>query len=391
MPFALRLLLVLITGVGLAGCAAKSAGAPGGMPAAARSDTAAPSAKDIDLSIRRGVDFLLENQNPNGSWGSPTRTTGMDVLAPMPGSHHSFQMACTSLVVMALHELRSDRPEVIAAAQRAEKYIVDNVSRVKRISPEVIYNVWAHAYAIRALVRMHDRAGDESRRRRIRLLIKSQVDLLNHFQMVQGGWGYYEFDYPTRHPGWSAMSFTTGTVLIALREAHEIGMEIPGRIIEGGLRNLRHCRLPDGAFVYRDTGWWRPRHPINRHTGSLGRSQVCHLAMRLWDEPIEDAMLRRWLDLLFNRLGWMDMARKKPIPHESFAANSGYFFYYGLFYASGCIEQLPADQRAPYREKLVAVLLALQEKDGSWWDYPLYNYHQTYGTAYALLCLAAAR
>ena len=33
----------------------------------------------------------------------------------------------------------------------------------------------------------------------------------------------------------------------------------------------------------------------------------------------------------------------------------------------------------------------LQEKDGSWWDYPLYNYHQQYGTAYALMSLARCR
>jgi hypothetical protein len=32
-----------------------------------------------------------------------------------------------------------------------------------------------------------------------------------------------------------------------------------------------------------------------------------------------------------------------------------------------------------------------QEKDGSWWDFPLYDYHQQYGTAFALLSLARCR
>ncbi|NQT52944.1 hypothetical protein HQ576_12875, partial [bacterium] len=32
-------------------------------------------------------------------------------------------------------------------------------------------------------------------------------------------------------------------------------------------------------------------------------------------------------------------------------------------------------------------LLRLQEKDGSWWDYPFYDYHQPYGTAFALMSL----
>jgi hypothetical protein len=36
-------------------------------------------------------------------------------------------------------------------------------------------------------------------------------------------------------------------------------------------------------------------------------------------------------------------------------------------------------------------LLDLQEKDGSWWDYPLYDYHQPYGTGYTLMALAWCR
>jgi hypothetical protein len=40
---------------------------------------------------------------------------------------------------------------------------------------------------------------------------------------------------------------------------------------------------------------------------------------------------------------------------------------------------------------LAHVLLRLQEKDGSWWDFPLYDYHQQYGTAFALMSLARCR
>jgi hypothetical protein len=35
--------------------------------------------------------------------------------------------------------------------------------------------------------------------------------------------------------------------------------------------------------------------------------------------------------------------------------------------------------------------MQLQEKDGSWWDFPLYNYHQQYGTAFALMALKRCR
>ena len=36
-------------------------------------------------------------------------------------------------------------------------------------------------------------------------------------------------------------------------------------------------------------------------------------------------------------------------------------------------------------------MLSKQEKNGCWWDYPLYAYHQPYGTGYALRVLSECR
>jgi hypothetical protein len=70
---------------------------------------------------------------------------------------------------------------------------------------------------------------------------------------------------------------------------------------------------------------------------------------------------------------------------------AGYFFYYGHYYAALCADQLDADRARGYKEQLAAIIIPLQEKDGSWWDYPLYDYHQAYGTAFALMTLARCR
>ena len=100
------------------------------------------------------------------------------------------------------------------------------------------------------------------------------------------------------------------------------------------------------------------------------------------------ALITFWLlDRLIKRNGWLDMGRKRPIPHESWFAVAGYFFYYGHLYASFCIESLPERERQKFQQELSDILLPLQEKDGSWWDYPLYDYHQQYGTAMALMSL----
>ena len=93
-----------------------------------------------------------------------------------------------------------------------------------------------------------------------------------------------------------------------------------------------------------------------------------------------------WLDRLFARNLWLDIGRKRPIPHESWCQVAGYFFYYGHYYAALCIEQFPAE-RARRTGTTGPRPDALQEKDGSWWDFPFYDYHQQYGTAFALMSL----
>ena len=49
-----------------------------------------PTAAEIEQSIHRGVEFLLERQNKDGSWGSANITRPIDVYAPVPGAHQAF-------------------------------------------------------------------------------------------------------------------------------------------------------------------------------------------------------------------------------------------------------------------------------------------------------------
>jgi len=353
----------------------------------------APAAEDVEASIRRGVEFLLQRQNANGSWGSVAITRPGEVLAPVPGAHHAFRAAVTSLCISALIETGGPRPEVAASLDRAEAWLFEHLPEVRRADPEVFYNSWAHAYSIQALVRLLDRhAGDELRARRIRELIAQQIDMLERYEVVDGGWAYYDFDFRTRTPAGSTISFVTATVLVALDEARRAGIEVPARIIERAKASIVRQRKPDFSYLYGEYLKERPMREINRPSGSLGRSQACNYALRQWGDPqITDAVLVEWLDRLIVRNGWLDMGRKRPIPHESWCQVAGYFFYYGHYYAALCIESLPPEQRATYQDHLAQLLIPLQERDGSWWDFPLYDYHQQYGTAFALMSLHRCR
>src|SRR3954463_14040356 len=61
-----------------------------------------PKPEEIKSAIDRGIKFLLADQRPDGSWGSPEHSKSMNIYAPPPGAHDAFHTGTTSLVLMAL-------------------------------------------------------------------------------------------------------------------------------------------------------------------------------------------------------------------------------------------------------------------------------------------------
>jgi hypothetical protein len=348
-----------------------------------------PTAEEVDQAVRRGIDFLLKKQNKDGSWGSANITRPGDIYAPAPGTHQAFKAAVTAMCISALIETGGDRRDVVEPLERGEKWLLEHLPSVRRPTPDAIYNVWTHAYSIQALVRMLGRkTGDEDRRRQILKLIAHQIDMLDRYETVDGGWDYYDLSLGTKKPAGPSLCFVTAAVLVAFHDAKQAGVEAPQRLIDRATASIRRQRNPDFSYLYGEYLKYQPRRLVNRPSGSLGRSQACNLAMRIWgDTLVTDEVLKTWLDRLFARNGWLDIGRKRPIPHESWCQVAGYFFYFGHYYAAQCIEQLPEAQRGPYRDQLAYLLIRVQDKDGSWWDFPMFDYHQAYGTAFALMSL----
>lgn len=352
----------------------------------------------IRASIDRGIDFLLAAQNADGSWGSPTRTKDLNIYAPVPGAHDAFRTATTALGIAALHEakqtlaakLSEDRATRLQSAlNRSETWLIEHLPKLRRATGDAIYNVWGHSYSIQALVRMH-RARDaaDPLRAQIVALIEQQFVSLQNYESVDGGWGYYDFRYKAARPTADSTSFTSGTALVALYEAKSIGVEPPQRLVDRAIASVKRQQKPDFSYLYGEYLKYTPMGGINRPAGSLGRTQCCNLAIRLWgDTAITDNVVKHWLWRLYLRNGWLDIGRKRPVPHEAWFQVAGYFYYYGHYYAALSIDELPAAERSPYQTMLAQLLLERQETNGSWWDYPLYNYHEPYGTGFALMTL----
>ncbi len=165
-------------------------------------------------------------------------------------------------------------------------------------------------------------------------------------------------------------------------------MNVPQRLVQRAIDATLRQRKPDFSYLYGEYLHWRPMRGVNRPAGSLGRSQACNFALRLWgDKAVTDQVLEAWLKRLFARNGWLDIGRKRPIPHEAWFQVAGYFYYFGHYYAARCIDLLPPEERPYYQDYMAHILIPKQERDGSWWDFPFYDYHQQYGTAFALMSL----
>lgn len=391
-------LLALLAVAGPAPLAADEPAAAAAAPAPAAGPRTPPpvTAAEVEAALRRGVDWLVANQGKDGAWGSPASNL-WDIYAPFPGSQQAFQVAASALALLGLMEVNDPRPEAAQALARGADWLVAHHA-VGRPAVDVLYNTWAHAYALEALCGLHARAADPARREVLARAAAAAIDRLDRFQFAEGGWGYYNFDEKTRRPGPGSTSFTTATALLALDCARAQGLQVPARLIPRAVRDIEACRYPDGSFAYGYYIHLHPRLGVNQVKGSLARSPACLLALRAWARPsaarpvpVTEADARKALDDLEREAHFLFIARKYPMPHEAWYQNSGYFCFYGYYYASQLVALLPEAERARQREAIARRLVAVQEKDGSWWDYQLFGFHKAYGTGYVLAALARTR
>lgn len=342
-------------------------------------------------AIEGGVQWLIDNQNKDGSWGSHHSPRPIEVLADVPGSHNAFRVATTGLCVMALLDsgIRSESSE--AALSRGVDALIEQ-HNVKRANDMEHYSVWAFGYGLRALAEYALARPDDERMPAIRDACERLIKKLKTYQALDGGWGYLSLEPPvTYRPSFTSMSFTTATCLIGLARAREMGLELPEKMIKRAVASVARCETPAPmrAFTYGEM--WRqiPHLSVNHVKGAACRIPVCLEALRLFGREVEAERIEHALEMLLRTHARFQIAGlRRPIPHESHYGVSGYFYLYGHAYASILMEQLPEEDRLRNGEDLLKAVLLCRQPDGSFWDYPLYSYHKPYGTAYALQALS---
>lgn len=350
----------------------------------------ATEAPDARKSMQMGLDWLLKNQNADGSWGSHKNPLlgGFDEFFVNPETQRSWTVATTSLGCMAMFD--APRSEAtIKAYEKGIEYVLQN-ALVKRSSEWDTDNVWAYVYSLPALARAynHPTAGLVEKKQRVLEITQGVLDKMKESQTPHGGWGYYDFEVHA-HPGAWATSFTTAVGVLGILDVKEAGVAVDDRMLKAAITALKRCRLPSGAYTYSVNATPSPGSLewIDQIKGSLGRIQVCNLALLRGGENITLDDLRTGLDHFFKEHKFLDIAYQKPIPHETYYFNSGYFYFFGHYYASQVIERLPEKDRAKYIPLLQHEIIKRQEKDGSMWDFHMNSYGRPYGVAFSVLGL----
>lgn len=353
-------------------------------------ESVSASPKDIKRALEKGTDYLIKTQNPDGSWGSfdfPYEIIYLGTIA----SFDAFRNASSALCCMALmKDCAGKETERRAALNKGIRFLMKQVPEC-RSTPDVLYHTWALLYVTQCLSRAIKYDGLDIPKKELIDSANKWLRMLQHMQYADGGFGYYDFGYGyQRPPGFESTSFMTGAALCTFWDAQKAGLTVSPGAISSAIKCLKRMRTPEKSYSYGTDIRLYPAWHVNRPKGSLGRSQPCNLALFRYQDEVTMADLKLGLDWMFKEHHFMEIGKYRPYPHEAWYATSGYYFFFGHFYASEVIGELPVEEQKPYWQALARTILPCQEKDGSWWDYPLYNYYKAYGTAYALLILSPA-
>ena len=336
----------------------------------------------IHQAVKRGVEFLVKTQRPDGAWGAGTVTRGFEVVASVPGSHDGFRAATTALCVIALREAGEK-----AAHDRGLEYLLARGDS-RRADGMLIYNTWGNIYVTQALSIELQHTSDPRLRQRIKQAAQKQIARLEEYETYVGGWNYYDFEAQTKQPSMGPTSFGTAAGLVALWDARRAGLEVPQRMIDLAMHRLGECRLPNGAFLYGSDYKFIPRLPANMPRGAIGRDQPCNYALWLWNsKEVGPDQARDGLKYFFKEHEFIDMGRKRQFPHESWYQTAPYYYYYDHYYAALLIQKLGPNAHEFAAKLADETILPYQEQDGSWWDFAMWDYHKPYGTAFAIMSL----
>ena len=333
----------------------------------------------VEEARRKGFAFLVKSQNADGSWGSHdpriAKLADFGFKLRNRGSQDGVRMACTAICAGALLS-KPDRNEAEQKAlTRAAAALLDE-SRFAYHRGEA-FNTWGYGYKLDFLARWVMSPLGKADRQRVEASAKICVDGLRRFQQADGGWNYYA--PPVM--GGTSMSFNTGTFALAMQRARSAGLDIVPEVLDDAVKLLKRMRTVRGGFVY-DARFLHSARMVNELSAG-SRTAACALALH--DAGVfKDADLIRSIEVFDEGENYLESGRKLIQPHTAVHQISGYFFFYGYYYATIMAERLGEQFDRKRWDRFVWTFVRTQERNGSWWDTPAADYGDKWATGFVL-------
>ena len=175
----------------------------------------------------------------------------------------------------------------------------------------------------------------------------------------------------------------TAPALQALFEAKRAGIAFDPEIVTRGLGALDRTRKDDGHVAY--SAMEQTTENSAMIPGAVGRMLAVEtVRAQAGEGGPED--LQRALDAFFAHWNELLKRKSKTGTHVSPYGVAPYYFFYAHGFAAEAIQELPEEAREANREKLMALLFSIREKDGTWND-RVFPRSRAYGTSIALQIL----
>lgn len=310
--------------------------APEGRAPQPSADFATP---ESERAIERGLAWLAQRQNSDGSFGSGT---------------YRGNVAVTSLAALSLMASGSSpgRGPYGAQIDKALLYVMNNTSPsgfVAKVDASTYGPMYSHGWGTLFLAEAYGMTP----RPDVREKLKKAVQLIVDTQNAEGGWRYQ----PVRR---DADLSVTICQINALRGARNAGVFVPKETVDACIRYVRQSQNPDGGF----------RYMLTAGPSAFPRSAAGVVA--LYSAAVYDAQE------IDRGIAYLRQFTPTGKPVQGF----GHYFY-AHYYAAQAMWIRGGDDWNTWYPAIRDELVHLQSPEGSWRD----SVGPEYGTAMALIVL----
>lgn len=300
---------------------------------------------EVDAAVSRGLAWLAEQQDPDGSYSAGRFGKNVAITA------------LASLAFMADGNLPGRGPYA-TQVERGLDYVLENATESGLIAAGDAHGpMYGHGFATLFLGEIEGttRGGPGSvRAGRVHDALVKAVRLIERSQNDEGGWRYNPVPYD------ADVSITICQVM-ALRSARNAGIETDKGVIDRAVEYVRRCQNPDGGFRYQldsgPSGW--PR-------------SAAGVATLFYAGIYEDESIEAGIEYLIG----------SALPGRGRAGRAHY--YYGQYYAIQATYLAGGDAWRTWWRAARDELLDRQMDSGAWEDSTVGD---NYGTAMALIVL----